>query len=427
MLYRLSSSRVNSDLRSKKTTQWTREIALKAIDLEEQYYALQQFSTNIELLIKFPDPEINEDVVKSFSNKIDEVLFSTPMCPRECIVKLKDNANIEKAIKEISKVRFGGGRLNARRKLTNEQKIRENNVEEVDPFTIFFGNLPNSKISKLKLILQAKDVEIQIGQNKRKPKSYAFAKFKSFEDAVHGFKKCTEKFSPSQFINIRFKRSKVKQTDEDLPPEQSSSHNKADTPVFPIEQISSEEPVEAVVNDARRRSEKKSSNDIEPQVNFKRNSRIEFSTEQENNDLAIVCESEKKSAKASTCNKSSNEELFDPNKKIKQETGIEKYLGFQRNLYDDEEMDGDTDCSGSTYRCSNSSGRLEKKRSHSSNDSVLSLTETDDETTPPTMKKPKLLVLPIQYHGSMRDVKDEKNESSDDDIGDIGDLDFSSY
>lgn len=424
--------------------------------MEENYYALQQFSTNFELIIKFPDPEIHEDLVRSFSSKIDEVHFPTLMAPRECVVKLKENANIEKTIKEISKIRFGAGKLNVKRKLTNEQKLKDSNVEEVDPFTIFFGNIPNSKISKLKMILQAKDVDIQIGQNKRKPKSYAFAKFKSFEDAAHGFKKCTEKFAPSQFITIRFKR-KVKQTDDDLPPQflQNSTHNKTDLPVvFPIEQIPSE-PVETEFNYANNRSSDntlRSGETHEERVDkpqsHKLNSPAVLSNEQEESNLTIstveqVSNSndnrETKSRKyysittrqASHNKQSVEEEGFDPNKEIKLEPGTEKYLGFQKNLYDDEDMDGDTDCSGSTYRCSNSidSERTAKRRrSHSSNDSVLALTDTDDETGPPSsMKKPKLLVLPMILHGSMRDVKDEKNESSDDEIGDIGDLDLTSY
>jgi hypothetical protein len=124
-----------------------------------------------------------------------------------------------------------------------------------------------------------------------------------------------------------------------------------------------------------------------------------------------------------------NEELpqnqsdqFDPNIKIKEEPDS-NYLGFRRD-YQDDGMDGDTDCSESTYKCrSNSvdSDGIRKRRS--SDDSVLAISDSDDEHVQ-KMKKPKLLVLPMELHGSLREVKDEEKQSSDDEIGDIGDLDF---
>lgn len=285
-------------------------------------------------------------------------------------------------MKEIGKVRFGNGRLKVRRKLSKEQKLRECNPEDVDPFTIYFGNLPFSKIPKLKNIFSMSDVELTFGSNKRKPKSFAFAKFKTFEDAVRGFRKCTERFPPDKFVIIRFKR------------------NKKTSVVDANEQILSS----TVISN----SNEQNSNDS---IN-------EWSDNQE--EEANLEQIQEKAE--------NTEEIYDPNKEIKIEPELKNtFLGFNKNTFDDDDLDGDTDCSGSTYRCSNSIGS-DRRRSHSSDISVLAISDTDDgETNPPIMKKPKLLVLPKILHGAMREIKNEKNDEDDDDdddIGNLGDLDF---
>lgn len=417
---------------------------MKALDLEEQYYAQQFSNNNYELVIRFPDPEISDSIVKGFSSAIKTVSFPQRIEARECTISINETCNVEKVIREIKKVKFGTGRLSVRRKLTNDLKLGQTNPEEIDPFTIYFGNLPNTKIPKLKQILQSNDVNIKIGQNKRKPKSFAVAEFKTFEEAVRGFKKCTEKFPPSQFITIKFKRNKLNSTP--IAP-QDNPDNEQETPVFPIEQIltspienSIEDKSKSIERNSRKRSQQRKKKNSSSDSNGVKNSLNEIveSTDAVNNSIQQEVPNQQteliKTSKKSSMVSLNNQQMvsdsleYDPNKEIKIEPDTGKYLGFRKTVYDDDDMDGDTDCSNSTYRCSNSLGseRAERRLSQSSDESVLAITDTDDdESNPPTMKKPKLLVLPMVLHGSLREVKDEKKDAStDDDIGDIGDFDF---
>lgn len=344
------------------------------------------------------------------------MFFPFPIVPRECIVKLSEDTNIEKAIKEINKIRFGAGRLQAKKNLSEEQRL---NIapEEIDPFTLYFGNLPHSKISELKIIL--KNAQMQFGQNKRKPKSYAFATFNNFEDAVLGFNKCTKKFPPSNFITIRFKRKKTKEVDEN-----SQDSIRAASPA-PIEQnvtaSSTPKNSENVNENSNRRQSKRKTQKKDKIIE---NETVEQSQEQNETSVngdTTTLNSATNGDKSQNTQNDTRSEQYDPNIKIKEEPDL--YLGFRRVPYTND-LDGDTDCSESTFKSrSNSvdSNGIRKRRT--SDDSVLAISDSDDELQP-KMKKPKLLVLPMELHGSLREVKDEDKDSTDDEIDDIQDMDF---
>lgn len=382
--------------------------------MEEQYYAKYNAK---ELIIKFPDPVLSEKIVKGFSNSITSVTFPFPIVPRECIVKLSDDTNVEKAIKEINRVRFGGGKLQAKKKLSDEQKLKIA-PEEIDPLTIYYGNIPHSKIFELKSIL--KNVDVQVGQNKRKPKSYAFATFRTFEEAVQGFNKSTKKFPPSQFITIRFKRNKTtKQTDDS-----SSQESPSVISTAPIEQQPTASSTPNLNNENDKRpSKRKYQKKIQ---NKEKDETVNSSNEIVNGNVTSSKITNHGETSQNINEDKSQPEQLDPNIKIKEEPIVDsKYLGFRRVPFQDD-MDGDTDCSESTYRCRSNSLDSQGVRKHreASDDSVLAISDSDDEPHEPKMKKPKLLVLPMELHGSLREVKDEENESTDDEIDDIGDLDF---
>lgn len=60
---------------------WTREEALKAIDLEQERYRKNR-EDRPTLVLKFPDPELNTNIVKGFSSCIENVHFQQPFSPR---------------------------------------------------------------------------------------------------------------------------------------------------------------------------------------------------------------------------------------------------------------------------------------------------------------------------------------------------------
>lgn len=99
---------------------WNRNDAETAIEFEEQFYTISD-----ELLIKFPDQLIDEFIVKNYSTSISEVnLNLAPVSQRFCTVKLKSCNDIEAAIKEISKIRFGTGKLFVQKFIQPDKKLK---------------------------------------------------------------------------------------------------------------------------------------------------------------------------------------------------------------------------------------------------------------------------------------------------------------
>lgn len=65
---------------------WSVEDAVRAIDLEKEY---NKRNRSASLIIKFPDTELNRDIVARFHPSIDTVHFQQPSTPRFCFVTLK--------------------------------------------------------------------------------------------------------------------------------------------------------------------------------------------------------------------------------------------------------------------------------------------------------------------------------------------------
>lgn len=59
--------------------EWNPEDALKALALEKELSLVQHSPM---LILKFPDPELNKDIIKTFSPHIQNVHFQQPSTPR---------------------------------------------------------------------------------------------------------------------------------------------------------------------------------------------------------------------------------------------------------------------------------------------------------------------------------------------------------
>lgn len=118
---------------------WNREHAERALNVEMEY------NRNIKaqsLIIKFPDPDLNKDIVRNFHPGIQNIHFQSPSGPRYCFIQMAENVNIDEAIKELEQIKFGVGHLKVERKSLRDED--NTSPEEIDPYTLYIGNLPES-------------------------------------------------------------------------------------------------------------------------------------------------------------------------------------------------------------------------------------------------------------------------------------------
>lgn len=105
--------------------EWNAEHAAQALQLERSVVAHK----NPMLILKFPDPELNKDIIKGFSSSIENVHFQQPSTPRYfrffsmlvlfiycilfryCFVQLKPDADLAKVKEELSQITFGTGKI----------------------------------------------------------------------------------------------------------------------------------------------------------------------------------------------------------------------------------------------------------------------------------------------------------------------------
>lgn len=59
--------------------EWIREDAIKALELEHEFNKLQKLPM---LILKFPDPDVNKEIVKGYSSSIENVHFQQPSTAR---------------------------------------------------------------------------------------------------------------------------------------------------------------------------------------------------------------------------------------------------------------------------------------------------------------------------------------------------------
>lgn len=183
---------------------WNREDAEKALKVEVETTLNLK---NESLIIRFPDPELSRDIVKTYHPSIQNVHFQVPSGPRYCFVQLAPDANTEKVIKMLENVKFGSGHLSVEKKSTKQEE--EASPESIDPYTLYIGNLPtNVNIQTVKeKFPEAARVDVGFAQRMRYTR-YAFIRFNSVSEAIKAYKENHNLVLDSRSIIVRFRRQK---------------------------------------------------------------------------------------------------------------------------------------------------------------------------------------------------------------------------
>uniref|UniRef100_A0A182REN3 RRM domain-containing protein n=1 Tax=Anopheles funestus TaxID=62324 RepID=A0A182REN3_ANOFN len=184
---------------------WRFEDARKAILVEME--AVGQLRKPHVLLLRFPDPHLSKEIVQGFSASIENVIFHRPATPRYCVVHLKPEADVDSVMKHISRIPFGAGKIMVERKTRNADQKPVVQPEDIDPYTLFIGNLPNVvTVQTVKQMFPAAK-RIDIGHAQRiKHTRYAFIRFTNVEEAIQAFKANHNKVIDGKNIIIRFRR-----------------------------------------------------------------------------------------------------------------------------------------------------------------------------------------------------------------------------
>ncbi|KAL1131772.1 hypothetical protein AAG570_011385 [Ranatra chinensis] len=184
---------------------WDREAAERALAMEAE---CQKNAGSNAIVIRFPDPELSKETVQKLHPTIENVHFQAPCGARYCFVTLSEDANVEKVMAEIRKIKFGVGHLIAERKV---QKTEENvGPENIDPFTLYVGNLPTN-ISTLEVkekFPTATRIDVGYAQ-KMKYTRYAFVRYSTAEAALEAYKSSVNTVIASRSIILRFRRHKA--------------------------------------------------------------------------------------------------------------------------------------------------------------------------------------------------------------------------
>lgn len=182
---------------------WTTEEA------EIAYKAEQELTKNVHkstLYVRFPDPPLNSDIIKAYSDDIESVYFQNPICERYCFVHLKDSVDVDKVIQTLSNVRFGDGFLKVELRELQIPK-EQNTIDTIDPYTLYCGNLAQTiPCKKLKEYFpKASRIDVGFAQRMKNTR-YAFVRYKSVNDAVEAFKRMVNCEIEGRTIILRFRR-----------------------------------------------------------------------------------------------------------------------------------------------------------------------------------------------------------------------------
>ena len=193
-----------SNSRSKKL-----EDAVKALNAE---YAMTQQTEKTKyqpekILIKFPDPLLNNDIVMGYSNSIEAVKFSKVYEPRVCEIILKVGEDPNYVIQELKKIPFGEDYLDAERIVSYVENKQTMKPEEIDPYTLFLGNLPTKlSIKDIQSIFpNAKSYDMGYVA-KTKFTKYVFICYPNVEEALIAYKKNYNLILSNRKILLRFRR-----------------------------------------------------------------------------------------------------------------------------------------------------------------------------------------------------------------------------
>ncbi|CAH2004241.1 unnamed protein product [Acanthoscelides obtectus] len=182
---------------------WSMEDAKKAIEIERE---CNRKARRFSLFIKFPDAELNREIVSSFHSAIESVHFQQPSTPRFCFVNISSSADPEAVRQELNKVQFGGGYLTAEFKKDREEDVNVS-PENMDPTTLYVGNLAQEVTKDDMLRMYPKNKRIDIGYAKRiKFTRYAFVVFNTAADAMEAYKKTHDRQMYNKSLIVRFRR-----------------------------------------------------------------------------------------------------------------------------------------------------------------------------------------------------------------------------
>lgn len=180
------------------------EDAQKAIDLEREY---KRKHDRENLLLKFPDPDLDQRIVKSFSSAIENVHFQQPAQPRFCYVTLRRGTNVEEVVKSIEEIPFGCGKVSVKRH--NYDEKLDILPEEIDPYTLYIGNLPTRVTvnSVRENFPTAQRIDIGYAQ-RMKYTRYAFVRYQNVEESMEAFKSAYHLVLQTRSLVVRFRRMK---------------------------------------------------------------------------------------------------------------------------------------------------------------------------------------------------------------------------
>ena len=183
---------------------WNREDAERALKIESEYNKTVKAQS---LIIKFPDPDLNKEIVREFHSGIQNIHFQSPSGPRYCFIQMADNVDIDDAIKELEKVPFGIGHLKVERKSLRDE---DNPLpEEIDPYTLYIGNLPESvNVNEVKeKFTTAARVDVGYAQKMRNTR-YAFIRYNSVDESIAAYKQAHDLMWDTRSIIVRFRRQR---------------------------------------------------------------------------------------------------------------------------------------------------------------------------------------------------------------------------
>ncbi|XP_014093626.2 uncharacterized protein Pof isoform X2 [Bactrocera oleae] len=221
----INRSQTNTQVNSIKR-KWIREDAVRALNFEEEL--CKRNTSAPYLIIRFPDPPLDSEIVKGFSGQIDAVHFQKNSAPRFCFVRLKENADAGKVIEDISKIPFGQGHLYAELRFDPSKPPTATKPEQVDPYTLYVGNLSLSvSVETIKRQFPGAQRYDLAFKSKIKPIRYAFIRFESVDKSMEAFKHGMNLQIDGRSLVLRFRRAKFNYSAENVSLEKGQASNKS--------------------------------------------------------------------------------------------------------------------------------------------------------------------------------------------------------
>ncbi|KAM7341946.1 RNA binding domain-containing protein painting of fourth [Cochliomyia hominivorax] len=210
---KMKAKRKAISTRYKLCRNWSEEDALLALKAEETN--VRKLQKDTILIVRFPDPEINRDIVKCYSPDIESVHFQLNFAPRYCLVHLKPGADVEKTIDTLSKIPFGTGFLSVEIKQI-PHKLHSTKLKEIDPYTLYVGNLPTTIACKTLKEHFPGAARIDIGFAQRmKYTRYAFVRYQNVQNAIEAYKRMLDAEIGGRNLTVRFRRVTPMDKDKD--------------------------------------------------------------------------------------------------------------------------------------------------------------------------------------------------------------------